>query len=56
MQALGIPTSRALAITGSDQGVMRETVETSAVVTRLALALSVLDHLSIGTTTTVLTN
>jgi uncharacterized protein YdiU (UPF0061 family) len=36
MQALGIPTSRALAITGSDQGVMRETVETSAVVTRLA--------------------
>lgn len=36
MQALGIPTSRALAITGSDQCVMREMVETSAVVTRLA--------------------
>lgn len=36
MQALGIPTSRALTITGSDQGVMRETIETSAVVTRLA--------------------
>jgi uncharacterized protein YdiU (UPF0061 family) len=34
--ALGIPTTRALAIIGSDQGVMRETVETSAVVTRMA--------------------
>nr|WP_277914418.1 YdiU family protein [Janthinobacterium agaricidamnosum] len=36
MAALGIPTSRALAITGSDQGVMRETVETASVVTRMA--------------------
>jgi uncharacterized protein YdiU (UPF0061 family) len=36
MAALGIPTTRALAITGSDQGVVRETVETSAVVTRMA--------------------
>lgn len=36
MAALGIPTSRALAVAGSDQGVMRETVETAAVVTRLA--------------------
>lgn len=36
MAALGIPTTRALAIIGSDQGVMRETVETSAVVTRMA--------------------
>jgi len=36
MHALGIPTSRALTLTGSDQGVMRETIETSAVVTRLA--------------------
>jgi uncharacterized protein YdiU (UPF0061 family) len=36
MAALRIPTTRALAITGSDQGVMRETVETSAVVTRMA--------------------
>ena len=36
MAALGIPTSRALAIMGSNQGVMRETVETAAVVTRMA--------------------
>ena len=36
MAALGIPTTRALCITGSDQGVMREAVETSAVVTRMA--------------------
>ncbi|MDB5937383.1 MAG: hypothetical protein JWQ01_4727, partial [Massilia sp.] len=36
MAALGIPTTRALAIMGSSQGVMRETVETSAVVTRMA--------------------
>jgi uncharacterized protein YdiU (UPF0061 family) len=36
MAALGIPTSRALAVTGSDQGVMRETLETAAVVTRMA--------------------
>lgn len=36
MAALGIPSSRALAVTGSDQGVLRETVESAAVVTRLA--------------------
>ena len=36
MAALGIPTSRALAVMGSDQGVMRETLESAAVVTRLA--------------------
>lgn len=36
MAALGIPTTRALMITGSDQGVMRETVESSAVATRMA--------------------
>ncbi len=36
MAALGIPTTRALALIGSEQGVMRETVETSAVVTRMA--------------------
>ncbi|MFC3379280.1 YdiU family protein [Rugamonas sp. CCM 8940] len=36
MHALGIPTSRALSVTGSDQGVMRETVESSAVVLRMA--------------------
>jgi uncharacterized protein YdiU (UPF0061 family) len=36
MHALGIPTTRALAIVGSDYPVFRETVETAAVVTRLA--------------------
>jgi uncharacterized protein YdiU (UPF0061 family) len=36
MHALGIPTSRALSVAGSDRGVMRETVETSAVVVRMA--------------------
>ena len=36
MAGLGIPTTRALCITGSDQPVMRETLETAAVVTRLA--------------------
>lgn len=36
MAALGIPTSRALCITGSDASVRRETLETAAVVTRVA--------------------
>ena len=36
MHALGIPTTRALAIMGSDTPVFRETVETAAVVTRMA--------------------
>ena len=36
MHGLGIPTTRALAITGSDAPVMRETMETSAVLTRMA--------------------
>ncbi|WP_229409015.1 protein adenylyltransferase SelO [Massilia yuzhufengensis] len=36
MAALGIPTTRALALTGSHQRVMRESVETAAVVTRMA--------------------
>jgi serine/tyrosine/threonine adenylyltransferase len=36
MHGLGIPTSRALCVTGSDAPVRRETVETAAVVTRLA--------------------
>ncbi len=36
MHALGVPTTRALCITGSNQGVLREQVETSAVVTRMA--------------------
>ena len=36
MHGLGIPTSRALCVTGSDAPVIREDVETAAVVTRLA--------------------
>ncbi|WP_286224792.1 protein adenylyltransferase SelO [Polynucleobacter sp. HIN7] len=36
MHALGVPTSRALAVTGSKKPVMRETLETAAVCTRLA--------------------
>lgn len=36
MHGLGIPTTRALCVTGSDQPVRREEIETSAVVTRVA--------------------
>jgi uncharacterized protein YdiU (UPF0061 family) len=36
MAGLGIPTTRALAIVGGDDPVLRETVETAAVVTRMA--------------------
>jgi uncharacterized protein YdiU (UPF0061 family) len=36
MHGLGIPTTRALAIVGSDQPVHREQIETAAVLTRLA--------------------
>jgi uncharacterized protein YdiU (UPF0061 family) len=36
MAGLGIPTSGALCVTGSDRRVMRETSETAAVVTRMA--------------------
>jgi hypothetical protein len=36
MHGLGIPTTRALCITGSDEEVYRERIETAAVVTRLA--------------------
>jgi serine/tyrosine/threonine adenylyltransferase len=36
MAALGIPTSRALCVTGSDMLVMRETPETAAIATRMA--------------------
>jgi uncharacterized protein YdiU (UPF0061 family) len=36
MAALGIPTTRALIVTGSNQRVMRENIETAAVVTRMA--------------------
>jgi uncharacterized protein YdiU (UPF0061 family) len=36
MHGLGIPTTRALCVTGSDDPVRRETIETAAVVTRTA--------------------
>jgi uncharacterized protein YdiU (UPF0061 family) len=36
MHALGIPTTRSLCITGSDAPIYRETIETAAVLTRLA--------------------
>ena len=36
MHGLGIPTTRALALVASDDPVMRETVETAAIVTRMA--------------------
>lgn len=36
MAGLGIPTTRALAVVGSDQPVIRETVETAAVTTRVS--------------------
>ncbi len=36
MHALGIPTTRALCVTGSDAPVRREAIETAAVVTRVA--------------------
>ena len=36
MHGLGIPTTRALSVIGSDQGVRRETMETAAVVARVA--------------------
>ena len=36
MHGLGVPTSRALCVTGSDAPVRRETIETAAVVTRVA--------------------
>jgi serine/tyrosine/threonine adenylyltransferase len=36
MHGLGIPTTRALCVTGSDQPVRREEIETASVVTRCA--------------------
>ncbi|HVZ43646.1 MAG TPA: YdiU family protein [Ramlibacter sp.] len=36
MHALGIPTTRSLVVTGSDQSVRREEIESAAVVTRVA--------------------
>ncbi len=57
MHGLGIPTSRALCITGSDAPVYREQIETAAVVTRVAPSFirfghfehfSYLDHVQEG--------
>ena len=36
MHALGIPSSRALSVAGSDQGIVRETIESAAVVIRMS--------------------
>ncbi|XRS39001.1 protein adenylyltransferase SelO [Pseudoduganella sp. R-34] len=36
MHGLGIPTTRALSVVGSDQGIVRESIETAAVVVRMA--------------------
>lgn len=44
MHALGIPTSRALAIIGSKQPVRRETIETAAVCSRLAPSFIRIGH------------
>ncbi|CAN5732573.1 YdiU family protein [soil metagenome] len=44
MHGLGIPTSRALCVTGSDAPVRRETVETAAVVTRVAASFIRFGH------------
>jgi uncharacterized protein YdiU (UPF0061 family) len=44
MAALGIPTTRALCVIGSDEPVMRERVETAAILTRLAPS-----HIRFGT-------
>lgn len=45
MQGLGIPTTRALAVVGSPDPVWRETVETAAVVTRVAPSFLRFGHL-----------
>ena len=44
MHALGIPTSRALAVVGSKQAVMRETMETAAVCSRVAPSFIRIGH------------
>lgn len=44
MYALGIPTSRALAVVGSKQAVIRETVETAAVCSRIAPSFIRIGH------------
>jgi uncharacterized protein YdiU (UPF0061 family) len=44
MHALGIPTTRALSLVGSKQGVRRETMETAAVCSRLAPSFIRIGH------------
>jgi uncharacterized protein YdiU (UPF0061 family) len=44
MHALGIPTSRALAVVGSQQAVLRETMETAAVCSRVAPSFIRIGH------------
>jgi len=44
MYALGIPTSRALAVVGSKQAVIRETIETAAVCSRIAPSFIRIGH------------
>ncbi len=44
MHALGIPTSRALAVVGSEQAVLRETMETAAVCSRIAPSFIRIGH------------
>lgn len=44
MHALGIPTSRALAVLGSKQAVRRETIETAAVCSRIAPSFIRIGH------------
>ncbi|OYU44426.1 MAG: hypothetical protein CFE44_13000 [Burkholderiales bacterium PBB4] len=45
MHTLGVPTTRALCVTGSDAPVRRETLETAAVVTRVAPSFVRFGHL-----------
>ena len=45
MHALGVPTSRALAVVGSDMAVARETLETAAVCTRVAPSFLRIGHI-----------
>ncbi len=48
MHGLGIPTTRALALTGSNDPIHRETIETSAIVTRLAKSFMRFGHFEFG--------
>ena len=56
MHGLGIPTTRALCVTGSDATVRREEIETAAVVTRCAPSFIRFGTLNTSATTTSLSN